>query len=138
MGKANGSMTSSRNLCTTFFPCRIDGSFDGTTDKINFTSHTRVPILDMCFPHGVVENYTVNFYNTTTQDSKLYTLVGTCITVSTPPEPAFHFGWQATKNCLVIGPCFSDRIITFFGSIYSTSFLFYSILFVCIGVICCG
>jgi hypothetical protein len=88
MGKLNGTIVSSGSICTIAFPCIIEGSFDGRSGKISFSSHNTMPTII-----AVIENYTGHLYQKINLDTIQYTLVGTGITVS--PVPGSEFGWQA-------------------------------------------
>lgn len=98
-GKINGTMFGSGSLCTIAFPCIIDGSFDGRSGKINFTSHTTIPTFI-----AVINNYTGQLFQKVMIDFTVYTLVGIGTTVS--PVPGTQFGWDATISCISpSGPC---------------------------------
>jgi hypothetical protein len=101
-GKVQGTMygvssnSSITLLCTVVHPCKIDGSFDGKTGRINFTS---TPTVETFVPTH--QNYMGYLSEKVELDIKFYTLVG--VGRSYSPDPGPFFGWYAIKSCLVTG-----------------------------------
>jgi len=86
-------------LCPVSQPCNIKGTFDTQTGKINFTSTPSIPtfIAD-------IQNYVgYESFKVSGVDVVQHKLDGIGTVVS--PPPVKEFGWEASKSCLVIGPC---------------------------------
>jgi hypothetical protein len=102
MGKVQGTMYGVMNnssitlLCTVVHPCKIDGSFDGRTGRLAFTS---TPTIETFVPTH--QNYTGYLSKKVELDIKFYTLIG--VGRSYSPDPGPLFGWYAIKSCLVTG-----------------------------------
>jgi len=101
MGKVQGTMYGVNSnssiilLCTVVHPCKIDGSFDGKTGRLDFTS----PTIETFVPTH--QNYMGYLSKKVDLDIKFYTLIGVGRSYSPDPRPLF--GWYAIKSCLVTG-----------------------------------
>jgi hypothetical protein len=86
-------------LCPVAQPCNIKGTFDTQTGKISFTSTPSIPtfIAD-------IQNYVgYESFKVSGVDIVQHKLDGIGTVVS--PSPVKEFGWEASKSCIVIGPC---------------------------------
>ncbi len=86
-------------LCPVDHPCNIKSTFNTQTGKIIFTSTPSIPTFVKD-----IQNYVgYESFKVSGIDVILHKLDGIGTVVS--PAPVKDFGWEASKSCLVIGPC---------------------------------